>query len=397
MSSHGRRPSLRRVALLIEASRAYARGLVQGVAQYDREHKGWSIHYTPRGLDDPPPTWLRSWEGDGILARINDPRMAKAVARKQVPVVELRRALRQRDTPSIGPDDAAVAQLAAEHLRACGLRQFGFVGLAQGAHPAMDLRAENFARCLAADGLPCARLHLGRQGRGDFWERQCNQIVAWLRKLPKPLGVMACNDDLGLLVLDACRRMEILVPDQVAVVGVGNDECLCNLARPMLSSVDLDPQRIGYEAARMLDRLMAGQSLAESYALVPPRQVVARASTDVLATADQGVVRAVRFIREHACRSIRVADVLKQACMSRASLEPRLKRTLGRTIHQEIQRVRIARVKELLLTTAAPLKQIASQAGFRYPEYMMRVFYQATGQTPGHYRKAALTHRISNS
>ena len=312
-------------------------------------------------------------------------------------MVELRRALRQRGTPSIGPDDVAVAGLAADHLRACGLRQFGFVGLAQGTHPAMDLRAENFERLLAGEGLPCARLHLGRQGRGDFWERQCAQIVAWLRKLPKPLGIMACNDDLGLLVLDACRRMEILVPDEVAVVGVGNDECLCNLARPMLSSVDLDPQRIGYEAAQMLDRLMAGQTLAESYALVPPRRVVARASTDVLATADQGVVRAVRFIREHACGPVRVADVLKQACMSRASLEPRLKRTLGRTIHQEIQRVRIARVKELLLTTAAPLKQIASQAGFRYPEYMMRVFCQATGQTPGQYRKAALAHRISDS
>ena len=344
---------------------------------------GWTIRRPPGS---------GAWEGDGILARINDARMAEAVVRKRVPVVELRRALPRRDMPSIGPDDAAVAALAAGHLLACGLRQFGFVGLARGVHPAMDLRAEHFARSLAAEGLPCARLHLGRQRHGDFWERQCALIVAWLRKLPRPLGIMACNDDLGLLVLDACRRAGVLVPDEVAVVGVGNDECLCNLARPMLSSVDLDPQRIGYEAAEMLDRLMAGRSLVESYALVPPRSVVARASTDVLATADQGVVQAVRFIREHACGSIRVADVLKQAHMSRASLEPRLKRTLGRTIHQEIERVRIARVKELLLTTAAPLKQIAAQAGFRYPEYMMRVFRQATGQTPGRFRKAALEH-----
>jgi LacI family transcriptional regulator len=375
------------VALLIEASRAYARGLVRGVAQYNREHKGWAVYYTPRGLDDPPPAWLRAWEGDGILARINDRRMAQAVAQKRVPVVELRRALGQPGLPSIGPDDAAVSRLAAEHLRQCGFQQFGFVGLPRGTHPAMDLRADAFEQCLAAWGMRCARLHLRRERRGDVWEKQCGAIIDWLRRLPQPAGVMACNDDLGLLVLDACRRAGILVPDQVAVLGVGNDECLCDLAVPPLSSVDLDPQRIGYEAAQMLDCLMARHALPEASGLVPPRGVVARASTDVLAIADQGVVRAVRVIRQRACGPLQVADVLREARMSRAALEPRLKRTLGRTIHQEIDRVRIARVKELLLTTTAPLKQIAQQAGYRYPEYMMRVFRQTTGQTPGEFRK----------
>jgi len=380
-------PAPRRVALLIEASRAYARGLVRGVAQYNRQHQGWAVFYTPRGLDDPPPAWLRAWEGDGILARINARRMAQAVARKRVPVVELRRALGQPGLPSIGPDDEAVARLAAEHLRQCGFQQFGFIGLPRGTHPAMDLRADAFAECLAAWRLPCARFHLQRDRRGDFWEQQCRVIIDWLRRLPQPVGLMACNDDLGLLVLDACRRAAILVPDQVAVLGVGNDECLCDLAVPPLSSVDLDPQRIGYEAAQMLDCLMARRALPEASGLVPPRGVVARASTDVLAVADQGVVRAVRLIRQRACGPLQVAEVLREARMSRAALEPRLKRTLGRTIHQEIDRVRIARVKELLLTTTAPLKQIAQQAGYRYPEYMMRVFRRTTGQTPGEFRK----------
>jgi len=380
-------PAPRRVALLIEASRAYARGLVRGVAQYNRQHQGWAVFYTPRGLDDPPPAWLRAWEGDGILARINDRRMAQAVARKRGPVVELRRALGQPGLPSIGPDDEAVARLAAEHLRQCGFQQFGFIGLPRGTHPAMDLRADAFAECLAAWRLPCARFHLQRDRRGDFWEQQCRVIIDWLRRLPQPVGLMACNDDLGLLVLDACRRAAILVPDQVAVLGVGNDECLCDLAVPPLSSVDLDPQRIGYEAAQMLDCLMARRALPEASGLVPPRGVVARASTDVLAVADQGVVRAVRLIRQRACGPLQVAEVLREARMSRAALEPRLKRTLGRTIHQEIDRVRIARVKELLLTTTAPLKQIAQQAGYRYPEYMMRVFRRTTGQTPGEFRK----------
>lgn len=384
-----RRLRPRRVALIIEASRGYARGLVDGVAQYNRQHEGWSIYYTPRGLDDPPPAWLDAWQGEGILARINDARMARAVARKKVPVVDLRRAAEWADLPSIGPDDAAVSRLAAEHLRECGFRSFGFVGLPRGAHPAMDRRAEAFARCVNEAGLRLATVRVCGEGRGDFRSRQASRIESWLRKLPRPLGIMACNDDLALVALEACRRVGSLVPDEVAVLGVGNDPCLCNLGLPSLTSVDLDPQRIGYEAAALLERMMAGRHVENPFATVPPRGVVARASTDVLATADQDVVRATRFIRQRACGEIRVGDVLRAARMSRARLEPRVRQLLGRTVRQEIERVRIERCKQLLAGTSAPLKQIAVQVGYRYPEYMMRVFRRATGQTPGQFRRAA--------
>lgn len=384
-----RNQPLRQVALLIEASRAYARELVRGVAVYQRENPHWSITYTPRGLDDPPPEWLSDWEGDGILVRINDRRMADAVIRKRVPVIDLRRELRDLPFPSLGPDDAAVARLAFEHLAERGFRHFGFLGLPRGSHLAMDARADCFRRLAAEAHLPCEVLHLSRRGSGNQQRSQNRQIGRWLKMLPKPAGVMACNDDLGLLVLQACRRGGILVPDEVAVVGVGNDDCICDLGMPPLSSVDLDPQRIGYEAARTLNTLMASKGLGRPHWTVPPRGVVTRASTDVLATADQGLIRAVRFIRQHACEPIRTADVLRAAHKSRARLEPRFKNTLGRTIHQEIQRVRLLRVQELLLAGNAPLKQIAQQAGFHSPEYMMRVFRRATGQTPGEYRKAA--------
>lgn len=379
---------LRRVALLIESSRAYARELVRGVAVYQRENQHWSISYTPRGLDDPPPDWLRDWEGDGILARINDRRMADAVARKGVPVIDLRRKLRDLPFPSLGPDDDAVALLAFEHLAERGFRHFGFAGLARGEHLAMDARADCFVRLASSSGLPCEVFHFARRRPGSQ-PIQIRQITRWLKALPKPLAVMACNDDSGLFVLQACRQAGILVPDEVAVIGVGNDDCLCDLALPSLSSVDLDPQRIGYEAARALDALMASRGLKCLHWTMPPRGVVARASTDVLATADQRLIQAVRFIREQACGPLRTSDVLRAVHMSRAALEPRFKATLGRTIHQEIQRVRLLRVQELLLGSNAPLKQIAMQAGFHSPEYMMRVFHRFTGQTPGEYRKAA--------
>jgi len=381
-----RRARQRRVALLIESSRAYARELIGGVARFNRERADWRVEFTPRGLDDPPPAWLKTWKGDGILARINDRQMASALSRKRVPVVDLRRTLRRRGVPSVGPDDAVVTRLVVDHFRQNGFRRLAFVGLPVGAHKAMDARAAHFRRLAEQAGHEHWQLNVKVVTRGDRWETQCKQISRWIERLDRPCAIMACNDDLGLQVLDACRRAGITVPDEIAVAGVGNDECLCSLALPALTSVDLNPRKVGYEAAGLLDRMMAGKSVPDRETVVAPLGIVARMSSDVVATEDATVAQAVLFIRQHACGGIQVADVLRHVCVSRASLEPRFKRVLGRTVHQEIRRVRLLRVKELLVATDMPIKQIARQAGFRYPEYMMRVFLRATGRTLKEYR-----------
>jgi len=388
MATHRAHPPQRRVALFVEASRAYARGLVRGVAQYNRQQGRWSVFFTPQGPNDPPPGWLKDWKGDGILARIDNRPMAEALLATGLPVIDLRRGLTDLGLPTIGPDDAAVARWACDHLLERGFRTFGFFGTPRGLHPSMDARAEWFGRLVEEAGCSCD-VFQGRRRRStqEGWETELDRVVAWLRTLPKPVGVMAANDDRGLQLLDACRRAGVLVPDDVAVVGVGNDDCLCNLSLPPLTSIDLNPQRIGYEAAALLDRWMAQPDQPPGHLQVEPRGIVTRMSTDVLATDDQAVIRAVKYIRAHACDRIRVGDVLRQVRMSRGALEPRFKQILGHTIHQEIQRVQIERVKELLLNTGSPLKNIARQAGFNYPEYMMRVFRQATGQTPAEYRR----------
>lgn len=375
-----------RVALLIEATRSYARGLIHGVARYNREHEGWSIHFLPHGLGEPPPKWLAHWRGDGILARIDDRHMADAVLGVGSPVIDLRRLYLDLGIPTIGHDHRAVAQLAAEHLRQRGFRHFAFCSSPRGSHPIIDALAESFVESLAQVGRPCDVLYLPRGRKASPGEDQLGAIHRWLARLPKPLGVMTCNDDRGLQVLEVCRRSGLCVPDEVAVIGVGNDDCLCNLALPSLTSIDLNPQRIGYEAADLLDRMMQGGDAPQLHTLVEPRGIVLRLSTDVLATDDQAVVKAVSFIREHACAQIQVADVLQHTKMSRAALEPRFKAALGRTVYREIQRVRIERVKQLLANTDLPLKQVARRAGFQYTEYMMRVFRCATGLTAKQYR-----------
>jgi LacI family transcriptional regulator len=380
---------MRHVAILIETSRAYGRGLLRGVAQYNRERGGWSTYFQPHGLDDPAPRWLKDWKGDGILARIENRRMAETVLKAGVPTVNLRHTLPGLDLPFIGADNLAIARHAAQHLLERGFRQFAFCGIPRGKHPAMDLRCAHFQQIIEKAGARCdVFLRAARHNRP--WEHEQKKLADWLRSLSKPVGVMACNDDRGLEVLDACRRAGILVPDEMAVIGVENDEHLCNLAIPPLTSIDMNAERIGYEGAALLERLMAGRRPPSRPRQVAPRGIITRRSTDVLAVEDPDIARALRFIRENACRGIRTVDVLAHVSVSRASLAPRFKRLFGedgRTIHREIQRVQIERVKELLSTTDMPIKQISQAAGFRYVQYMTRLFRRTTGHTPARFRR----------
>ena len=381
-------PGFKHVALLIDTSRAYGRGLIRGVAQYNRKHGEWLLCFQPHGLDDLPTSWLKHWQGDGIMARIRDRRMAQAVLRPGLPVVQLRGIATDLGLPLIGVDNRAVSRMVTQHLCERGFRHFGFCGLPRGQHRFMDQRGDHFREMIEDAGYECHVFPAKRRrGRDDAWEHEQDQLGRWIASLPKPVGLMACNDERGLPLLDACRRVGVLVPDEVAVIGVDNDEYLCEMSIPPLSSVDVNPERIGYEAAALLDRMMAGDETPPEYTTVPPRAVVTRQSTDVLATDDREVARAVAFIRQHACDPIQVSDVLWHVSLSRAGLEPRFKRGLGRTIYQEIQRVRVEQAKELLSLTDLPLKQIARRTGFKYPQYLARVFRQATGQPPAQYRR----------
>jgi LacI family transcriptional regulator len=377
-------PSTRHVALLIEATNAYARGLLHGVAQYTHEQGNWTVYFELHSLEAPPPKWLKTWKGDGILARVGDRRMARAVVEVGVPVVELRRKLSIPGVPVIGPDHQAVARLAAEHLRERGFRQFGVCGFPRRMDPPLDHRVDAFAQHLKEASLPCS---VFAAERGLSLAQEQSRIARWIRSLPKPCAIMTSNDTRGLQVLRACASIGAAVPDQVAVIGAGNDDCVCSLCHPPLSSVDLAAETIGYEAAALLDRMMTKRQSSAQDIYVPPRGIVTRLSTDVLATPDQAVSKAVGFIRSHACDDILVSDVLNHVKLSRSALEPKLKQVIGRTIHQEIRRVQIERAKSLLSTTDLPTKQIAAQTGFHYVQYLTRVFRKVTGLTPANYRR----------
>jgi LacI family transcriptional regulator len=219
--------------------------------------------------------------------------------------------------------------------------------------------------------------------------RRAGHLAVWLKSLPKPVGLMACNDMRALQVLDVCGEHGVAVPDEVAVIGVDNDSVQCELCDPPLSSVDPGTQRVGYEAAALLARMLAGRTPRKTPMLIEPAGVVTRRSTAAPAPADPCVAAAMRFMHEHYSRPIGTADILRQIGVSRSTLERRFQHSLGRSPSAELARVRLERVRELLQHTDLSLREVAQRTGFDHVESMCRLFKRHTGRTPGDYRRWA--------
>ena len=381
-----------RVALLIESSRAYGRGTLMGVAKYVRQHGPWSIFFQERGLGDSAPPWLENWEGDGILARVENLQMAAAIRRVGVPTVDLRYLLPNLNLPSVRTDDAAATALAWEHLRERGFQHFAYCGF-NGADYS-DIRRDQFAQRVSQTGLRChvyVDPHQSSHSASTLKHEEIgltdgDRVAHWIKQLPKPIGLMTCNDIRGQQALDACRSIGVAVPDDVAVIGVDNDEVLCELSDPPLSSVVANTERIGYDAAALLDGLMSGSEPPDKPIVVGPLGIVTRRSTDVLAIDDRHIAAAVRFIRERACEGVSVGDVLRAVPLSRSVLERRFAKVLNRSPKEEILRVRLNRAKQLLMETDFPLSLVAEKIGLEHTEYLNVIFKKKIGMTPAQFR-----------
>jgi LacI family transcriptional regulator len=378
----------RSVALLVETSNAYARGLLEGVMEYLRQHSPWALYLPELGRGDRPPEGLARWKGDGILARIETPEIARAVARAGVPVVDLSAGRHLPGAPWVETDDDAIAALALQHLSERGFRRLAWCG--DPGFAWSRLRRDHFLRRARATGIP---VEVRDVPGGASPERDRRDLAAWVRRLSRPVGVFCCFDIMAQRLLDACRDLDVAVPEEVAVLGVDNDPLLCALTTPPLSSVVPNSRKTGWEAAALLDRRMAGVRVPPESHLIPPLGVQARQSTDVLALEDREIAAALRFIREHACDGATVSDVLRAVPLSRRVLESRYRRATGRTPHQDLLRFRLERVKQLLGETEHPLDRISSLAGFNHPEYMSVAFKRETGSTPGEYRRAIAGNR----
>ncbi len=374
---------MRKVALLIETDRSYGRGLLRGIARWSHLHGSWSFFVEPGTIRTVVPR-LREWGCEGIVARVVNDRVAGRIAALGVPAVVL--------AYTAGPGQVRLGtgppfgegRLAAEHFLDRGFRNFAFCGYAETVY---DRRQEAFAAQLAKVGRTVDVYRRPWVKRERWWGVQQQHMAQWLAGLPKPVGLFAGNDDVGRRVLEACQAARLAVPDEVAVLGVDNDELLCELCNPPLSSIAFSTEKAGFEAAAALEQMMSGKRPNRAEIIVEPSTVIARQSSDVMAMEDHEVAMAVRFIREHAMDPIHVEDVLEAVPLSRRAMETRFRRVLGRSPNVEILRAHVDRAKLLLATTSMAIPWIAQHSGFATPDYMSFIFRRATGMKPLEYRK----------
>lgn len=394
MLSGGRR-GIPHVALLVETSTSFGRRLLEGVADYIRQNGPWSVYVEQRSIYDPAPPWLKSWDGDGIISRAAYPELARLVVQLRIPVIDLNEQVLGLGLPLIFNDHQAIGRLAAEHLLERGLRHFGFIG-----HPGIywaEERHRGFAQAVREAGFVCHEYRgtgkTRRRYHQQSWEREMDRVAEWVRSLPKPVGIMAANDFRAVQLLDACRRAQVPVPEEVAVVGVDDEEVACRLANPPLTSVVPDAWRMGWEAAALLDRLMRGKPPPFMQKFIPPKGIVVRQSTDITAIEDPLLAAALSYIRQYACQGIHIQDIVRYVGLSRSTLQRRFRRHLGRSIHDMILKTRLERAKMLLAETDLTLTEIAERTGFHYAEYLHSVFCKHMGITPGQYRQEALENK----
>jgi LacI family transcriptional regulator len=386
-----------KVAVFVETSRGYGRALCEGIADFAQANGHWIFEGGGESWEE----GLRSLprKTDGVIARIPNTKMARALARLRVPVVDL---YRWRDYPaisSVDADHAAIGRLAAAWFIERRFKNFAFCGYA-GA-PFSDARGAAFRAAVEAVGFPCpfykeapyssdylGKMILQAECYGDPPDR--DRMATWLEALPRPTAVFCCHDSRAYQVISLCKELGLTVPRDVAVMGVDNDRLLCGFSSPMLTSVDPDAQRIGWAGAQQLFALMSRADKGTRHTLVSPKRIVERASTETDPVEPQWLSEALRFIRKEIPSGVNAEEVIRHVGLSHTQVEKVFAKVLSTTVHQEITRLRMREACRLLVETSKGAADVSKLVGFSSPQYFSRQFSRQFGKTPGEYRNRPL-------
>lgn len=375
------------IALVFSFSLAYCRGVLRGISRFAVDRPDWTL--VPVAPGPELAASLAAVAPRGVIAHIFERRLGKALTALRRPVINVCGIMPQLSFPRVGVDDRLVGELAAQHFLDRGLRSFACIGHPE--HGASIARELSFRTTLARHGCGSDRYHVNPAYPFD---PTCTtpvlgpEIGPWVKRLPRPTGIFCANDILASQLTEVCRQYDVAVPEHVAILGVDNDDLLCSLSRPPLSSIALPDQEVGMQAAIHLDRLLAGErSVLRSPLLLPPLKVVVRQSSDLLAIADDAIARVCRYIREQVHRRLPVDEVASEVGIGRRTLERRFRAALGRGLAEEIRRCRVERAKELLADARLPFPEVAKRSGFGSAKQFSTAFRVIAGMTPRDYRR----------
>jgi len=381
--------------ILLEMSNKINRDRIQGILRYERLYGPWRLHIVEGKRFEQPSRDLKSLGVDGVIAGTTLTELLEPIMRARLPTVlfDPLDPAAAKSCPlfrysTVCCDSSGVGRMGAEYLLGQGFTQFAFVGDIWESNWALK-RRNGFVKRLAEAGLTCNVYESLPQEAQNDWGIEQKGMAAWLAELPKPIGLMAANDVRGRQVLDTCQRAGISVPDQIAVLGVDNDELICATTNPPMTSILRDTEGSGYYSSQMLDRLMRGKNRKMEMLLYRPIRVVARQSTEKLQFTDRLAVKAVEFIRINAGIGMKVADVVKHLKVSRRLAELRFRQAVGRSIHDELQNARLAQVRRLLQETDLSISEITEHCGYESESYLGLVFRKQFNMTMRQFRKTS--------
>ena len=380
----------KRVAICLEMEWGYKRHLetYAGIHKY-ADKAGWECVTIPSAVRVLKP---RSGVApfDGVLGRITEP-LAQTARKLKIPAVNVWLNSPAKKVPSVLPDFEISGKMAAQHLVGRGFRRFGYMGFLR--EKDSRLQIQGFRKILKPLGFPFSTHRFPRTGLGGDglgWERFLEGLEKWVKSWEAPIGILVGNDLYCRHLIETCRAKGLQVPQDVAIVGTSNEPAICASPYPALTSIDLDCERIGYRAAAMLDGLMKGDEPPKQPAYSPPKGLVPRQSTDSRAADDPIVAKALRFIAENGHERMKVSDIASAVAITRRTLERKFRDSLGRTIAEEIARLRVERAKRLMVETKDSFKALAVDLGFRNADHFYKVFSRVEGITPSQYRNQRL-------
>jgi len=374
----------RRIAVLIDPGDSWGRRLILGISGAIRHLLPWDLLIAPQ--DD---QWrLRvpsNWKGDGVIAAVRDDKTAEHVRSLRLPAVHVSLCEKSKESRyRVITDDRKRAEMGFQHFQERGFQHYAYYGPRSQRYP--ESRGEMFRDVVSEAGFSCNLFQVSSHRKDANAVRQ--QAADWLQHLPRPVAIFAADPHPALQLTEICQANGISIPEEVAVLAGDTDDVLCNIATPPLSSILLGCEQIGSQAVQMLKVLLEGGTPQPPFQVIPPICVQHRQSTDVLANDDPVFVAALRFIRENAHRGIQVGDLLQVIPVSRRLLEQRFQHYLHRSPADEIRKVRLERVRQLLVETDQSIAKIASVSGFSSASQLGVVFHRATGLTPMEYRKS---------
>jgi LacI family transcriptional regulator len=379
-----------RIALLIDTATAWGSGIIEGIAEYAHAHQDWQFMLGPRGKYDQS-LLPAGWGGDGVIARITSQELADQLITLQIPAVNVSwYRFGESTIPRCTCDERAVAALAAKYFLDLGFRQFAYCGSSIRPNY-VDRFGEAFVEILERRTYRCHR-HVSNWHPDSIMPpaSEFERLSEWLRGLPKPIGLLAFDSVQARQVTEACEECGIQVPHEVAVLGGEHDVLNCTISKPQLSSIDQAPRRVGFAAAELLSRMIAGEPPPSEPILLAPDRIITRQSTDTVAVDDDLLATAVQFIKQHSHERIQVGDILAEVPISRRALEKGFRKWLGRSPAEELRRIRVDHAVQLLCDTSWSMPQIATAVGFLRPELLTRAFRRELRTTPSEFRKRHL-------